>query len=88
MECPLCKGTGEVKIGAEALPTTVLGKRLREAREDMGLSLRDVEKVTGLSNAAISQIETGKIKSPSFHSLVSICNAYGVKITSLIEHPR
>jgi transcriptional regulator with XRE-family HTH domain len=32
-------------------------------RELKGLTVRDVEKKTGISNAYISQIETGKIKS-------------------------
>jgi len=88
MKCPLCNGTGEAHIGAEALPATKLGRALRDGREKKGLSLRDVELATGISNPAISQIETGKIKAPAFHTVVSLCDVYGIKITSLIEQPR
>jgi transcriptional regulator with XRE-family HTH domain len=85
MECPLCKGTGEVRQTAEARPATHIAKVLRHAREEAGFTLRDVEVATGLSNAAISQIETAKIKKPSFHSLVNLCGIYGIPITSLIN---
>lgn len=84
MECPLCHGAGEIRQGAEARPATHIAKVLRHAREGMGLSLRDVEAVTGLSNAAISQIETAKIKNPSFESVVSLCSVYGVPISDII----
>jgi transcriptional regulator with XRE-family HTH domain len=86
MKCPLCKGTGDVRTTAEARPTTYIGRTLRNAREEAGFTLRDVELVTGLSNAAISQIETARIKNPSFHSLVNLCGVYGIPITSLITH--
>lgn len=85
MECPLCKGTGEIRHSAEARPATHIAKVLRAARENAGLSLRDVEVATGLSNAAISQIETAKIKNPSFGSVVSLCGVYGIPITDMIN---
>lgn len=35
-------------------------------RKKMGLTLRQVEEKTGISNAYLSQLENGKIKKPSF----------------------
>lgn len=84
MKCPLCEGTGEAQIRAEAIPATVIGKMLKDARHEKHLSLREVEGITGLSNALISQVENGRIKNPSFHSIVSLCSLYGVKAESLI----
>ena len=85
MKCPLCDGTGEAVIGCAAKPTTKIGRILRESREAKGLSLRQVEILTGVSNPAISQIETGQIKSPAFHTIVSLCDVYGIEITKLTE---
>jgi len=39
-------------------------------------SLRDIEQVTGLSNAYLSQIETGKVQSVSVETLRIICNLF------------
>jgi transcriptional regulator with XRE-family HTH domain len=79
MKCPLCNGTGEVHIGFEAKPSTEMGRILKEAREKRGLALRHVEAATGISNALISQIETGHIKSPSFKNVMRLCDVYGIK---------
>lgn len=38
------------------------GTTLRTARETLNLSLREVEDVTGISNAYISQLESDKIR--------------------------
>lgn len=42
-------------------------EKLRQIRKERGLTLRQVEKMTGISNAYLSQLETGKIKKPSHH---------------------
>jgi len=39
-----------------------LGAFLKELREKKGVSLMDVEKATGISNAYLSQLETGARK--------------------------
>jgi transcriptional regulator with XRE-family HTH domain len=51
---------------------------LRTARERKGLTLRAVEQATGVSNAYLSQIESGKIKQPSPIVLHKLCQLYGV----------
>lgn len=73
MECPLCKGKGEIDIGAMAL-----GDQLRFLREKAGLTLREVEKRSGISNPIISQYENGKVKQPSFQAVMKLCDVYGI----------
>jgi HTH-type transcriptional regulator, competence development regulator len=51
---------------------------LRTARERKGLTLRAVEQATGVSNAYLSQIESGKIKQPSPVVLHKLSQLYGV----------
>lgn len=85
MECPVCKGTGEMHMTYIAKPTTHIAKTLKTARNESGLSLRNVEAITGLTNATISQIENGHIQAPSFQSVIGLCSAYGIKVNDLIE---
>lgn len=64
-----------------------LGQFIRKARKDAQLSLRDVEDATGkeVSNAYLSQLETGKITKPSPHILYALSTALGVAYESLME---
>jgi transcriptional regulator with XRE-family HTH domain len=57
-----------------------LGELIAVARECKGWSLRDLEKVSGVSNALISQIETGKVKDPGFSTVIMLVDALGVSI--------
>lgn len=57
-----------------------LGELIAVARECRGLTLRGLEKKTGISNALLSQIETGKIKEPSWRNVVKIAKALGLKL--------
>lgn len=57
-----------------------LGGYLKELRVVKNLSLRDVEKATNntVSNAYLSQLESGKINEPSPHTLEQLAKAYAV----------
>lgn len=59
---------------------TNVGRRIRERREQLGLSLREVAARSGLSLNAISRIERGD-NSPTVASLQVIATALGVRIT-------
>lgn len=63
-----------------------LGQILLMAREISGKTLRDLERETGISNALLSQIETGHVKSPGFHNVVKIARALNVKLDTLAAH--
>ena len=62
-----------------------LGRYLRAMREAKGLSLRQVEAKSGISNAFISQMESGKAKQPSPIILYKLAETYGVPYESLME---
>lgn len=57
-----------------------LGQLIAIARECNRMSLRDLERAAGVSNALLSQIETGKVKDPGFSTVVRICDALGLSI--------
>ena len=62
-----------------------LGPYLRSLREARGLTLREVEEASGVSNAYLSQLETGKIAKPSPHILHKLASVYGVPYEVLME---
>jgi transcriptional regulator with XRE-family HTH domain len=57
-----------------------LGELIAVAREVRGWSQRDLERETGVSNALICQIETGKIKDPGFSTVVRLVKALGISM--------
>jgi transcriptional regulator with XRE-family HTH domain len=65
---------GKMKLGAELA-------RLRGLR---GKTLRDVEDETGVSNAYLSQLETGKAEKPRPHVLHKLAQYYGVPYEHLM----
>lgn len=62
-----------------------LGVFLRAAREQKSLSLRAVERQSGVSNAYLSQLESGKIKQPSPNILHKLSLVYEVPYADLLE---
>lgn len=50
------------------------------SRKSCGLTLREVEKLTGISNAYLSQLETGKIKKPSHDTVTKLTELYAEKL--------
>ena len=60
--------------------------RLREVREELGLSQKDLSKASGVSMSTISMIETGKQKAhPS--TLRKLADGMGVNIRELTRGP-
>ena len=62
-----------------------LGGYLKDARELKGLSLRDVEDATGISNGYLSQLEGDKIGRPSPVWLHKLSELYGVAYERLMN---
>jgi len=60
---------------------------LADLRRAKGLSLRQVEEATdrAVSNAYLSQLETGKIKQPSPNVLHSLARVYSVPYEALMD---
>lgn len=66
---------------------TDLGPHLRKHRLDLGLSLVELSKLSGVSIANISKIETGKITG-GFQTIYRICRGLGILVTDLLEENR
>ena len=66
---------------------TNLGQFIKKARNDLKLSQREVEEATGkeVSNAYLSQLESGKITKPSPHILYALSTALAVPYETLME---
>lgn len=61
-----------------------LGKTLKDARELMTLTLRQVEEAIGISNAYLSQLENDKIKKPSANILYKLSSLYRIELDVLL----
>jgi HTH-type transcriptional regulator, competence development regulator len=62
-----------------------LGRTLKEARELVLLTLRQVEETTGISNAYLSQLENDKIKKPSANVLYKLASVYKLELNTLLS---
>ncbi|MEI5680692.1 helix-turn-helix transcriptional regulator [Mesorhizobium sp. CCNWLW179-1] len=65
--------------------TGKLGTFLAASRGKLGLSLRSVEAETGVSNAYLSQLERGKIKTPAPQILYKLAAHYRIPYVLLME---
>lgn len=61
-----------------------LGKTLKNTRENVALTLREVEIATGISNAYLSQLENEKIKKPSASILYKLADVYKIDLNVLL----
>ena len=64
-----------------------LGTRLRDRRQSLGLTLKDVGDQAGLSVGFISQIERG-ITIPSLTSLINVCRVLKSDVGDFLKQPR
>jgi DNA-binding XRE family transcriptional regulator len=61
-----------------------LGETLKAKRSELGLTLRKMAGLTGLSNPYLSQIETGFVTNPSGRAIQKISAGYGIPIDQII----
>ena len=62
-----------------------LGTLLADARKRKRLTLRAVQEAIGISNAYLSQLETGKVQSPSPIVLHKLSELYGVHYATVMQ---
>ena len=74
----------EPPAAAEMDPSETLGGRLRQARLQANLSLREVARQLGVSASFVSQLENGKSQ-PSVATLYSLARLLGVSIDRLFD---
>ena len=63
-----------------------LGTTLKDARKNIGLTLRQVEDMIGISNAYLSQLENDKIKNPSVNILSKLSSLYKVSLKTILSN--
>lgn len=62
----------------------MVGRRLREARQRLSLTLEDVAAAAGVTRSFVSAVERGET-SPSIGSLYRPCEALGIGMSSFFE---
>jgi len=62
-----------------------LGTFLKYSRQSKELTLREVEATTKISNAYVSQLESGHVADPSPTMLDKLADCYGVSYTKLMK---
>ena len=55
-------------------------KQLKAAREEQGLSLSDLTRLTGMDRSALSKLETGQRLNPTIETLVRYAEAVGKRL--------
>lgn len=75
------------RVPREFTEPSALGAFIRKARQDVSMSLRDVEEATNreVSNGYLSQLESGKITKPSPHILYALSTALSVNYEALMQ---
>ena len=71
----------------ETVQANSLGMLIRKARQDVSMTLRDVEEATNkeVSNGYLSQLESGKITKPSPHILYALSNVLSTDYETLMQ---
>lgn len=65
----------------------LLANRVKELRKNSQLSLRDLAAKSGLSYSALAKIEKAQL-SPTYESLIRLCNGFSCDIIDLITQPK
>ena len=66
-----------------SMPGTALGEFIREQRQLAQLSLREMARLTSISNAYLSQVERG-LHEPSVRVLHAVSDALGIPLEDLV----
>ena len=59
--------------------------KMREAREEAGMSLRELEEESGVRRGLLSRYESGDVKSPRYDNVKSIAKALGVTVEEMMS---
>lgn len=61
-----------------------LGSRIKEAREDKGISIRVIADITGINKSQIVRIESGQ-SDPHYTTLLRIARGLGMRLCKLVD---
>ena len=62
-----------------------LGRNLKELRQQQSLNQKELSDRSGVSQATISRIETGRVRQPGSSALKSLADALGVSTDALMD---
>ena len=62
----------------------MLGDKIKEIREEKGITQYRLEQLTGINRSTIKRYEENSIKKISLENLMKICNALGVDIKEIL----
>lgn len=61
------------------------GDKIRQIREGQNLSLRELERITGLRYSFIANIERGIVKDPRISTVIKLSRGLGISIDELVN---
>jgi transcriptional regulator with XRE-family HTH domain len=70
------------------LNAKIIGSNIKRIRNEKGIKQTHIQKVTGISNVYLSNIENGVKTNPSTEVLEKIAAALGVTFSELIREPK
>ena len=76
------------EVAAEMRATEAAVDRLRKERERQGLSLADVQRLTGMTRAAISRLENHHNRNPTVDTLSRYASALGMRLDLRVVRSR
>ena len=62
----------------------MIGEKIKELREDKGISQYRLAELTGINRSTINRYENGAIQKISFDNLIKICEALEIDIKEII----
>ena len=62
----------------------MIGEKIREVRENKGMSQYRLAEITGINRSTINRYENGSIQKISFDNLMKICEALEIDIKEII----
>src|SRR5918912_2904991 len=64
-----------------------LGRRLSARREELGLTVRDVERLAGVDDATVARLENGVVPDPRPATVRAICEALDLVVADVYPSP-
>jgi DNA-binding XRE family transcriptional regulator len=82
-QCP--RHYREVKMTSRRRDQGALGRRLESLRRRASLSRRDLDRLTGVSEHTIQNLEQGRADNPRLRTLLALAGGLGVSLPALLE---
>lgn len=63
-----------------------LGEVLQDKRKEIGVTVKDISKITSLSESIIGKIEADKVNDMSASTMLKMCLAYGINPDNFLSY--